>query len=122
MSVGSKEKYTEAQKRKAEHIEASYEEKGLTQQKAEQIAWATVNKQSGGGEHSGSGTHTPEWQKRAARQDSAQNAATSRHTRSDAHSLENKSIAELRARARKKHISGRSSMSRVELIQALRHS
>lgn len=121
-NVGSKQKYTDAQIHKAELIESSYEEKGVSQEKAEQIAWATVNKHSGGGERSGSGSHTPEWKKSAARSDSAHNAAQTRHASANPHALENKSIAELRARARKKHISGRSSMSRVELIQALRQS
>ncbi|MDZ4261099.1 MAG: hypothetical protein U1B30_02055 [Pseudomonadota bacterium] len=39
MSIGSKETYTEAQKRKAEHIEESYEAKGVSPEKAKQIAW-----------------------------------------------------------------------------------
>lgn len=49
MPKGSKEKYTEKQKRQAEHIEESYEEKGLSSDEAERRAWATVNKQDGGG-------------------------------------------------------------------------
>lgn len=53
MTRGSKEKYTEPQKKKAEHIEKGYEKKGVPKKRAEQIAWATVNKQSGGGEKAG---------------------------------------------------------------------
>ena len=53
MARGSKEKYTEEQKRKAEHIEKSYEHKGVPKDEAEARAWAIVNKQSGGGEKSG---------------------------------------------------------------------
>jgi hypothetical protein len=121
MAVGSKEKYTKEQKRKAEHIEASYEAKGISHKKAEQIAWATVNKQSGGGELSGSGTMTSEWEKEAARKDSAQQAAKTRKEKSEPNALEEQSIDALRAKARKKHISGRSTMNKVELIQALRH-
>lgn len=121
MAIGSKEKYTKEQKRKAEHIEASYEAKGISHKKAEQIAWATVNKQSGGGELSGSGTTTSERKKEIARKDSAQQAAKTRKEKSEPNALEEQSIDELRAKARKKHISGRSTMNKVELIQALRH-
>ncbi len=49
MPRGSKSAYTSKQKRKAEHIEESYENKGASKKKAERIAWATVNKQDGGG-------------------------------------------------------------------------
>lgn len=121
MALGSKAKYTEAQKRKAEHIEDSYEAKGFSHEKAEEIAWATVNKQSGGGERSGSGVTTPEAEKEAARKDSAQNAVETRQKKeAEAFPLEDQSLAALRSKARKKHISGRSTMNKVELIQALR--
>lgn len=53
MPRGSKAKYTAEQKRKAAHIEDSYEHKGLSKEEAEARAWATVNKQSGGGEKAG---------------------------------------------------------------------
>lgn len=46
---GSKAAYTPKQKRKAEHIEASYEARGVPEDEAERRAWATVNKQDGGG-------------------------------------------------------------------------
>ena len=55
MPQGDKDKYTDKQKRKAEHIEESYKEKGVSEEKAEEIAWSTVNKQDGGGNLSGSG-------------------------------------------------------------------
>ena len=55
MARGDKEKYTDKQKRQAEHIEESYEKRGVTAAKAEEIAWSTVNKQDGGGKKSGSG-------------------------------------------------------------------
>jgi hypothetical protein len=55
MPQGSKEAYTDKQKRQAEHIEKSELERGLSKDRAEQIAWATVNKQDGGGNKSGSG-------------------------------------------------------------------
>jgi plasmid stabilization system protein ParE len=57
MSRGDKSAYTDKQKRKAEHIEESYESRGLSEKEAERRAWATVNKQDGGGKKSGSGRH-----------------------------------------------------------------
>ena len=67
MPRGDKSKYTPRQKRKAEHIEESYEARGLDPGEAEARAWATVNKQSGGGERAGSGRETSAAQKARAR-------------------------------------------------------
>lgn len=55
MPRGSKEAYTDKQKRKAEHSEEGYEDRGVPKKEAEARAWATVNKDSGGGNKSGSG-------------------------------------------------------------------
>lgn len=55
MSQGDKDKYTDKQKRKAEHIEEGYEKRGVSRDEAERRAWATVNKQDGGGKKGGSG-------------------------------------------------------------------
>lgn len=55
MPRGSKEKYTEKQKRQAEHIEEGYEKRGVPEDEAEARAWATVNAMTGGGKKSGSG-------------------------------------------------------------------
>jgi plasmid stabilization system protein ParE len=55
MPQGDKSKYTDKQKRKAQHIEDSYLERGLSEDEAESRAWATVNKSDGGGKKSGSG-------------------------------------------------------------------
>lgn len=55
MPRGEKSAYTDKQKRKAEHIEESYESRGLSEKEAERRAWATVNKQDGGGKKGGSG-------------------------------------------------------------------
>lgn len=46
-------KYTAKQERKAEHIEESYREKGVSKKEGEARAWATVNKQDGGGKNPG---------------------------------------------------------------------
>ena len=55
MPRGEKSAYTDKQKRKAEHIEESYKERGASDEDAERIAWATVNKDDAGGKKSGSG-------------------------------------------------------------------
>ena len=60
MPRGDKDKYTDKQKRKAEHIEESYEDRGVSHEEAERRAWATVNKESGGGNKSGSGRGHPD--------------------------------------------------------------
>jgi plasmid stabilization system protein ParE len=55
MPQGDKSAYTDKQKRKAEHIEEGYEKRGVPEKDAERRAWATVNKDDGGGKKSGSG-------------------------------------------------------------------
>jgi len=55
MPRGDKSSYTDKQKRQAEHIEEGYEDRGVTEGEAERRAWATVNKETGGGKKSGSG-------------------------------------------------------------------
>ena len=82
MPRGDKSKYTDKQQRKAEHIEESYEERGVSEKEAE-ACWATVNKQSGGGEcKGGSGKGKSETAKRADRKDSAHRAADARKGKS----------------------------------------
>lgn len=119
MPQGSKEKYTAAQKRKAEHIEQGYEQKGVPHKRAEAIAWATVNKQDGGGNRTGSGKTIPETQKIEARKDSARNAVATKHEKT-ASTLESATKKDLLARAAKENIPNRSTMNKTELIQALR--
>lgn len=82
MPKGDKSAYTAAQKRKAEHIESHYEARGTPKKEAEARAWATVNKQSGGGEKSGSGKSTRKTAKQAARKDSARRAVAAKKGRS----------------------------------------
>ena len=55
MSQGDKSSYSGKQKRQAEHIEESYESRGLGSKESKRRAWATVNKMTGGGKRSGSG-------------------------------------------------------------------
>lgn len=55
MARGDKSSYTSKQKRQAEHIEEGYEDRGVSRGEAARRAWATVNKETGGGKKSGSG-------------------------------------------------------------------
>ena len=55
MPRGEKDKYTDKQKRQAEHIEEGYRERGVSEEEAERRAWATVNAVHGGGEKPGGG-------------------------------------------------------------------
>ncbi|WP_286784528.1 MULTISPECIES: Rho termination factor N-terminal domain-containing protein [Pseudomonas] len=132
MPRGDKSEYSEKQKRKAEHIEQSYEQRGLSNDEAEARAWATVNKQSGGGEKKGgSGQRKSETAKRADRKDSAQRAAAARkgkpanrgsaksRSRSGSTSLTEMTRDELMKRARERDVRGRSRMRKAELIRAL---
>ena len=60
MPRGDKSKYTDKQERKADHITESYEHRGISATEAERRAWATVNKDDGGGKKpggSGRGAH-----------------------------------------------------------------
>lgn len=69
MPRGEKSAYTDKQKRQAEHIEESEIEQGRSRDDAERIAWATVNKQDGGGKKSGSG-------RKAAKKSTSRKTAT----------------------------------------------
>ena len=53
MPQGSKAKYTAKQKRQAHDIERSYEKRGTSAKTAKSRAWATVNKDDGGGKKPG---------------------------------------------------------------------
>jgi len=120
MAQGSKAKYTAKQKRKAEHIEGSYEAKGVSKDRAEQIAWATVNKASGGGERSGSGRNKSSQAKAESRHDSAKRAAATKKAKEKQGALENQTKDSLLEIARARDIAGRSHMNKQDLIMALR--
>lgn len=131
MPIGDKSKYTAKQQRKAEHIEESYEQRGVSEDEAEARAWATVNKQSGGGERKGgSGQEKSETAKRADRKDSAARASearngqspnkgSARNKQSSSTSLTELTRDELIKKAREHDIRGRSKMRKGELIEAL---
>jgi plasmid stabilization system protein ParE len=60
MARGDKSSYTDKQQRKADHIAESYEARGGSESETERRAWATVNKDSGGGNKSGFGRGKPD--------------------------------------------------------------
>lgn len=59
MPQGDKSAYTEKQKRTAQRIEESYEDRGVPEKEAARRAWATVNATDHGGKKSGSGRGKP---------------------------------------------------------------
>jgi plasmid stabilization system protein ParE len=78
MPRGDKSKYTDKQERKADHIAEGYEDRGVPEEEAERRAWATVNKESGGGNKSGSGrgnSDTHEASRKGGRNGGAASAA-----------------------------------------------
>lgn len=123
MPTQNKDKYTTEQKHKAAHIEDSYESKGVSKGEAEARAWATVNKQSGGGEKKGgSGSKKSAIAKSHDRKDSARRAVSAKHgaPRNNGQSLDEQTKVDLLQRARGLNISGRSTMTKAELITAIR--
>ena len=75
MPRGDKSSYTGKQKRKAQHIEEGYEERGVSKDEAEERAWRTVNKQDKGGKKSGSGRKRGAAKKSSARKSPARKSA-----------------------------------------------
>src|SRR5689334_15954731 len=100
MARGSKAKYSNKQKRKAEHIEEGYEKRGLGSKEAKRRAWATVNKESGGGKKSGSGRGKRE-SHASSRKGGRKGGAASAARPSAARSASARKAARTRARRRK---------------------
>jgi plasmid stabilization system protein ParE len=71
MPRGDKSSYTGKQRRKAEHIEEGYKKRGVSTKEAERRAWATVNKQEGGGKKSRSGRKSSPSKSRSSRSSSS---------------------------------------------------
>lgn len=82
------------------HVKASERDRGRSKGRAEEIAARTVNKHR--------------------REEGRTGNATTRGTGNPNTSLENRSVAELRNRARELKIRGRSAMTKAELVQAIR--
>jgi hypothetical protein len=58
MARGSKAKYSSKQKRQAKHTEDSEKKEGRGSKTAARIAWATVNKETGGARKSAKGSRS----------------------------------------------------------------
>lgn len=90
MPRGDKSAYTAKQKRRAEHIEEGYKERGVSEDEAERRAWATVNKQTGGGKKSGAGrgksTNTSSARKGGKKGGAAQRSSGSRSAKKSSRS------------------------------------
>ena len=99
MPQGSKAKYTDKQKRQAEHIEESYRERGKPAGEAARRAWATVNKMTGGGKKSGSGRGKPV-NKAPARKGGRKGGAASASRPRAARSASARKAARTRSRSR----------------------
>jgi hypothetical protein len=97
MPQGDKSSYTSKQKRKAAHIEEGYESSGTPKAEAERRAWATVNKESGGGNLSGSGRGTAD-NKGSARMGGAMGGQASASRSADERSASAKKAAATRKR------------------------
>ncbi len=100
MPRGDKSSYTNKQKRKAEHIAEGYRESGVSEREAKSRAWATVNKESGGGNKSGSGRGVPD-NKSSSRKGGRIGGAASAARPSAARSASARKAARTRARRRK---------------------
>jgi plasmid stabilization system protein ParE len=83
MPRGEKDAYTDKQKRKAEHIEEGYEKRGVPKDEAERRSWATVNKESGGGNKSGSGRGKPDTHEAAKKGGRIGGAASASRTKAE---------------------------------------
>ena len=75
MPRGDKSSYSGRQKRKAAHIEKGYEKRGVSKKTAQKRAWATVNKQEGGGAKKGSGRKKTTRKKTAAKKGARKTAS-----------------------------------------------
>ncbi len=102
MPQGDKSKYTDKQKRKAEHIEEGYEDRGVSTEEAERRAWATVNKESGGGNKSGSGRGKPDTHESSEKGGRKGGAASANRTAAE-RSASARKAAETRKRNQQAH-------------------
>ena len=92
--------WTEKDRRQYEHIKDGYEQRGTPEDRAEEIAARTVNKER--------------------REEGRTPNKTTQGTGNPRHGLEERTKAELENRARELHIPGRSRMRKAELIEAIR--
>ncbi|HZP66627.1 MAG TPA: hypothetical protein VFB32_09980 [Rudaea sp.] len=83
MPRGDKSSYTSKQKRQAEHIEEGYKKRGVSAKTAAKRAWATVNKETGGGKKKSAGKKRAAAKKRSgARKKTPSKRGAKKSTRS----------------------------------------
>ena len=99
MPRGDKGKYTDKQKRQAEHIEEGYEARGVPEKEASARAWATVNNETGGGNKAGSRRGKADT-KVSARRGGEKGGAASASRTAEQRSASAKKAAETRRRNR----------------------
>ncbi len=102
MPRGEKSAYTDKQKRKAEHIEEGYEKRGVSKKEAEKRAWATVNKESGGGNKSGSGRGKKDTKVSSVKGGKAGGAASAKRSAAERSASAKKAAATRKKNAAKK--------------------
>jgi hypothetical protein len=101
MPRGDKSRYTEKQKRQAEHIEQGYKRRGIGEDEAERRAWATVNKSTGGGKLPGGSGRGKKVNREPAKKGGRKGGAASAAHPAAARSASAKTAARTRARRRK---------------------
>jgi plasmid stabilization system protein ParE len=92
--------WTNKDQRQYEHIKEGYEHRGTDEDRAQEIAARTVNKER--------------------REEGRTPNSRTEGTGNPRHGLESRSKAELENRARQLHIRGRSTMSKADLVKAIR--
>jgi hypothetical protein len=80
MARGDKSSYSSRQKRKAAHIEKGYERRGVSKKTAQKRAWATVNKQEGGGARKKSSTRKKAASKKSGGRKTAHRKSSAKKT------------------------------------------
>ena len=105
MPRGDKTKYTDKQERKADHIAEGYEKQGVSESEAERRAWATVNKESGGGNKSGSGRGKPDNHVSARKGGKIGGAASARRSKEERSASAKKAAATRKRHEHERHAS-----------------
>ena len=103
MPRGDKSKYTDKQERKADHIAQGYEARGVPEKEAERRAWATVNKDDGGGKAPGGSGRGKDTGHPAAHKGGRKGGAASAHRTAAERSASAKKAAATRKRNAEHH-------------------
>ncbi|HLA74438.1 MAG TPA: plasmid stabilization protein [Gammaproteobacteria bacterium] len=112
MPRGDKSKYTEKQKRQAEHIEEGYEKRGVGEGEAARRAWSTVNKTTGGAKKVGGSGRGKAINTAPAKKGGKKGGAASAARPAAARSASAKKAAQTRARNKAGASTSRSTASR----------